>query len=230
MTITIRPVTGLPEIRPGDDLASMLAVALGPLAPKNGDVLVVTQKIVSKAEGAFRPAADEAAYRQIVEEEAKAILRRRGPLAITLTKHGFICANSGVDRSNVEGEQVVLLPADPDRSAHRIRIRVERELGVSLAVIITDTFGRAWRRGLVDVAIGVSGMLPILDLRGSVDMHGRVLEVTEVAIADEIAAAAELVTGKASGVPAALVSGYSYPAGEGRATDLIRPPAEDMFR
>ncbi len=230
MTITIRPVTGLPEIRAGDDLASMLAVALGPLAPKNGDVLVVTQKIVSKAEGAFRPAADEAAYRQIVEEEAKAILRRRGPLAITLTKHGFICANSGVDRSNVEGEQVVLLPADPDRSAHRIRIRVERGLGVSLAVIITDTFGRAWRRGLVDVAIGVSGMLPILDLRGSVDMHGRVLEVTEVAIADEIAAAAELVTGKASGVPAALVSGYSYPAGEGRATDLIRPPAEDMFR
>lgn len=230
MTITIRPVTGLPEIRPGDDLASMLAVALGPLAPKNGDVLVVTQKIVSKAEGAFRPAADEAAYRQIVEEEAKAILRRRGPLAITLTKHGFICANSGVDRSNVEGEQVVLLPADPDRSAHRIRIRVERGLGVSLAVIITDTFGRAWRRGLVDVAIGVSGMLPILDLRGSVDMHGRVLEVTEVAIADEIAAAAELVTGKASGVPAALVSGYSYPAGEGRATDLVRPPAEDMFR
>ncbi len=230
MTITIRPVTGLPEIRAGDDLASMLAVALEPLAPKNGDVLVVTQKIVSKAEGAFRPAADEAAYRQIVEEEAKAILRRRGPLAITLTKHGFICANSGVDRSNVEGEQVVLLPADPDRSAHRIRIRVERGLGVSLAVIITDTFGRAWRRGLVDVAIGVSGMLPILDLRGSVDMHGRVLEVTEVAIADEIAAAAELVTGKASGVPAALVSGYSYPAGEGRATDLIRPPAEDMFR
>lgn len=230
MTITIRPVTGLPEIRAGDDLASMLAVALVPLAPKSGDVLVVTQKIVSKAEGAFRPAADEAAYRQIVEEEAKAILRRRGPLAITLTKHGFICANSGVDRSNVEGEQVVLLPADPDRSAHRIRIRVERGLGVSLAVIITDTFGRAWRRGLVDVAIGVSGMLPILDLRGSVDMHGRVLEVTEVAIADEIAAAAELVTGKASGVPAALVSGYSYPAGEGRATDLIRPPAEDMFR
>ena len=230
MTITIRPVNGLPEIRAGDDLASMLTVALEPMAPEIGDVLVVTQKIVSKAEGAVRPAADEAAYRQIVEEEAEAILRRRGPLAITLTKHGYVCANAGVDRSNVEGEQVVLLPADPDRSAHRIRIRIERELGVSLAVIITDTFGRAWRRGLVDVAIGVSGMLPILDLRGSVDMHGRLLEVTEMAVADEIAAAAELVTGKASGVPAALVSGYSYPAGEGRATDLIRPPAEDMFR
>ncbi|HKZ21423.1 MAG TPA: coenzyme F420-0:L-glutamate ligase [Acidimicrobiia bacterium] len=230
MTITIRPVNGLPEIRAGDDLASMLTVALELMAPENGDVLVVTQKIVSKAEGAVRPAADEAAYRQIVEEEAEAILRRRGPLAITLTKHGYVCANAGVDRSNVEGEQVVLLPADPDRSAHRIRIRIERELGVSLAVIITDTFGRAWRRGLVDVAIGVSGMLPILDLRGSVDMHGRLLEVTEMAVADEIAAAAELVTGKASGVPAALVSGYSYPAGEGRATDLIRPPAEDMFR
>jgi coenzyme F420-0:L-glutamate ligase/coenzyme F420-1:gamma-L-glutamate ligase len=230
LTITIRPVSGLPEIRAGDDLAAMLTVALGPMAPENGDVLVITQKVVSKAEGAFRPAADEATYRQIVEQEAEAILRRRGPLTITLTKHGFICANSGVDRSNVEGEQVVLLPADPDRSARRIRIRIERELGVSLAVIITDTFGRAWRRGLVDVAIGVSGMLPILDLRGSADMHGRVLEVTEVAIADEIAAAAELVTGKASGVPAALVSGYSYPAGDGRATDLIRPPSEDMFR
>ncbi|HJU52124.1 MAG TPA: coenzyme F420-0:L-glutamate ligase [Acidimicrobiia bacterium] len=230
MTITIRPITGLPEIRAGDDLASMLSVALGSMAPENGDVLVVTQKIVSKAEGAFRPAADEAAYRQIVEEEAKAILRRRGPLVITLTKHGFVCANAGVDRSNVEGDQVILLPADPDRSAHRIRIRIERDLGVSLAVIITDTFGRAWRRGLVDVAIGVSGMLPILDLRGSKDMHGRVLEVTEVAVADEIAAAAELVTGKASGVPAALVSGYSYPAGDGRATDLLRPAAEDMFR
>lgn len=230
MTITIRPVSGLPEIRAGDDLAAMLTVALGPMDPESGDVLVVTQKVVSKAEGAFRPAADEASYRQIVEQEAEAILRRRGPLTITLTKHGFICANSGVDRSNVEGEQVVLLPADPDRSARRIRIRIERELGVSLAVIITDTFGRAWRRGLVDVAIGVSGMLPILDLRGSADMHGRVLEVTEVAIADEIAAAAELVTGKASGVPAALVSGYAYPAGDGRATDLIRPPSEDMFR
>jgi coenzyme F420-0:L-glutamate ligase / coenzyme F420-1:gamma-L-glutamate ligase len=230
LTITIRPLAGIPEINAGDDLAGMLSAALRPLAPTDGDVLVVTQKVVSKAEGATRPAADEAAYRQIVEEEAEAVLRRRGPLVITVTKHGFVCANAGVDRSNVDGAQVVLLPKDPDRSAHRIRLRLERDLGVSIAVIITDTFGRAWRRGLVDVAIGVSGMLPVLDLRGSTDMHGRILEVTEVAIADEIAAAAELVTGKASGIPAALVSGYSYPPGDGRATDLIRPPVEDMFR
>ncbi|MGH8925048.1 MAG: coenzyme F420-0:L-glutamate ligase [Acidimicrobiia bacterium] len=230
MTVTIRPLTGMPEVRSGDDLGAMLAAALRPMTPEDGNVLVVTQKVVSKAEGAVREAKDEADYRRIVEEEAATILRRRGPLVITVTKHGFVCANAGVDRSNVEGEQVVLLPADPDRSAHRIRLRIERELGVSLAVIITDTFGRAWRRGLVDVAIGVSGMLPILDLRGSTDMGGRVLEVTEMAVADEIAAAAELVTGKASGVPAVLVSGYRYPAGEGRATDLIRPPAEDMFR
>jgi coenzyme F420-0:L-glutamate ligase/coenzyme F420-1:gamma-L-glutamate ligase len=230
LTVTIRPLTGIPEINAGDDLAGMLSGALRPMAPTDGDVLVVTQKVVSKSEGATRPAADEAAYRQIVEEEAEAVLRRRGPLVITVTKHGFVCANAGVDRSNVDGAQVVLLPNDPDRSAHRIRLRLERDLGVTMAVIITDTFGRAWRRGLVDVAIGVSGMLPVLDLRGSTDMHGRILEVTEVAIADEIAAAAELVTGKATGIPAALVSGYSYPAGDGRATDLIRPPAEDMFR
>jgi len=230
LTVTIRPLTGIPEIIAGDDLAGMLSEALSPMAPTDGDILVVTQKVVSKAEGATRPAADEAAYRQIVEEEAEAVLRRRGPLVITVTKHGFVCANAGVDRSNVDGAQVVLLPNDPDRSAHRIRLRLERDLGVTMAVIITDTFGRAWRRGLVDVAIGVSGMLPVLDLRGSTDMHGRILEVTEVAIADEIAAAAELVTGKARGIPAALVSGYSYPPGDGRATDLIRPPAEDMFR
>lgn len=230
MTVTIRPLTGIPEINAGDDLAGMLSAALRPMAPTDGDVLVVTQKVVSKAEGATRPAADEAAYRQIVEEEAEAVLRRRGPLLITVTKHGFVCANAGVDRSNVDGAQVVLLPTDPDRSAHRIRLRLERDLGVTMAVIITDTFGRAWRRGLVDVAIGVSGMLPVLDLRGSADMHGRILEATEVAIADEIAGAAELVTGKARGIPAVLVSGYSYAPGDGRATDLIRPPAEDMFR
>lgn len=230
MTIAIRPVTGIPEVKPGDDLAVLLTKALRPLAPSDGDVLVVTQKIVSKAEGALRPAADEADFRRIVEDEAAAVIRRRGPLTITITKHGFVCANAGVDRSNVDGDQVALLPSDPDRSAHRIRLRLERELGITMAVIITDTFGRAWRRGLVDVAIGVSGMLPIVDLRGSTDMFGRLLEVTEVAVADEIAAAAELVTGKATGIPAALVSGYAYPRGEGRAADLIRPPAEDLFR
>ena len=230
MTITIRPVTGVPEVKPGDDLAAILANALRPLSPADGDVLVVTQKIVSKAEGALRPATDEADYRRIVEEEAATVLRRRGPLVITVTKHGFVCANAGVDRSNIAEGQVVLLPSDPDRSAHRIRLRLQREFGISMAVIVTDTFGRAWRQGLVDVAVGVSGMLPVRDLRGSTDTFGRLLEATEVAVADEIAAAAELVIGKASGIPAALVSGYAYPAGEGRATDLIRAPADDMFR
>ncbi len=130
---------------------------------------------------------------------------------ITVTRHGFVCANAGVDRSNVLDDQVVLLPADPDRSAHRIRIRVEREFGIEIAVIVTDTFGRAWRMGLVDVAIGVSGMLPILDLRGTPDMNGRVLEVTEIAIADELAAAAELAIGKAAGTPAALIRAFPTP-------------------
>lgn len=230
MTVTIHPLTGIGEVRVGDDLPSILIDGLRPLGPADGDVLVVTQKVVSKAEGAVAEATTEDDYRTVVEQEAVAILRRRDAMVITVTKHGFVCANAGVDRSNVLGNQVVLLPRDPDQSAHRIRVRVEREFGISMAVIVTDTFGRAWRMGLVDVAIGVSGMLPILDLRGTPDMNGRVLEVTETAIADELAAAAELALGKAAGTPAALIRGVSYPRGEGRATDLIRPASADMFR
>jgi coenzyme F420-0:L-glutamate ligase/coenzyme F420-1:gamma-L-glutamate ligase len=230
MTITIRPVLGLGEVRAGDDLAAMLIEGLRPLDPRDGDIVVVTQKVVSKAEGSLVDAQTDADYRRIVESEAATVLRRRDRMLITVTKHGFVCANAGVDRSNVPGEQVVLLPTNPDRSAHAIRIRLEREFGVELAVIVTDTFGRAWRTGLVDVAIGVSGMLPVLDLRGSRDMNGRTLEITEVAIADEIAAAAELAIGKSSGNPAAIVRGVNYPRGEGRATDMVRPPAADLFR
>jgi coenzyme F420-0:L-glutamate ligase/coenzyme F420-1:gamma-L-glutamate ligase len=230
MTITIAPILGIGEIVPGDDLAAMLIEGLRSMAPRDGDVLVVTQKVVSKAEGSLRSATSEADYRAIVEEEASSVLRRRGDMAITITQHGFVCANSGVDRSNVLGDQVVLLPRNPDRSAHRLRQRIEREFGIEIAVIVTDTFGRAWRRGLVDVAIGVSGMLPLLDLRGTRDMNGRTLEVTEVAIADEIAAAAELAIGKASGNPAALIRGVAYPRGNGRATDIVRPSSTDMFR
>ncbi len=148
---------------------------------------------------------------------------------ITLTRHGFVCANAGVDRSNVGAGHVVLLPADPDRSAHRIRTRLERLTGLGIGVVITDTFGRAWRRGLTDVAIGVSGLAAIVDLRGTHDTHGNLLEVTEVAVADEIAAAADLVMGKARGIPAAIVRGVEA-HGHGRAADLIRPPAEDLFR
>src|SRR5690606_8749066 len=156
------------------------------------------------------------AHRAIVEDEAVQIIRRRGSLALARTNHGFICANAGVDRSNVASGKVVLLPDDPDRSAHRPRVRLERRFGIDPAVIITDTFGRAWRRGLVDVAIGMSGLAALDDHRGRTDTHGNVLEVTEIAVADELAAAADLVMGKATGVPAAIVRGFVVPPGEGR--------------
>ncbi len=229
MTVEIIGIHGVPEVRPGDDVAGLLHAALDDdLAAR--DVVVVTHKIVSKAEGRVVEALDEATYRHLVEEEAATIIRRRGQLVITQTRHGFICANAGVDRSNATPGSAVLLPVDPDRSAHTIRTRLERAAGVNIAVIISDTFGRPWRRGLTDVAIGISGMLPILDLRGTPDAGGRILDVTEVAIADEIAAAADLVMGKASGVPAAIVRGVDWPAGAGRATDVVRDAAEDMFR
>jgi coenzyme F420-0:L-glutamate ligase/coenzyme F420-1:gamma-L-glutamate ligase len=230
VSIELHPVVGLPDIEPGDDLASLLAIAIAPLKPADGDILVVTHKVVSKAEGAMAPAETEEDYRLAVADEARAVVRRRGDMLIAVTRHGFVCANAGVDRSNVTGDRVVLLPRDPDRSAHRLRTRLRVALGVDLAVIISDTFGRAWRNGLVDVAIGISGMKPILDLKGTADMHGRTLEVTEVAIADEVAAAAELVMGKSNGIAAALVRGVTYQPGEGRATDLIRDPSTDMFR
>ena len=234
MTLSIYPVPGLPEISPGDDLAALLAEALARagLGPEPGDVLVVTHKAVSKAEGALAALEgdEDAAYRRLVQAEAVEILRRRGDLVIARTRHGFICANAGVDRSNTAPGTAVLLPADPDRSAHGLRLALRHLTGVDLAVVITDTFGRAWRRGLVDVAIGVSGLEAILDLRGTRDAQGRELKVTEVAVIDEIAAAADLVTGKAAGLPAALVRGLALPRGEGRATDLVRPAGEDLFR
>ncbi|HUP17859.1 MAG TPA: coenzyme F420-0:L-glutamate ligase [Acidimicrobiia bacterium] len=230
MVVEIFPVPGLPDIEPGNDLTALLVEALAPLHPRDGDILVVTHKVVSKAEGAIAPAATEEDYRNVVASEATSIVRRRGDMVIAVTRHGFVCANAGVDRSNVTGDRVVLLPRDPDRSAHRIRTRLHRDLGVDLAVVISDTFGRAWRTGVVDVAIGISGIRPILDLKGTTDMHGRVLEVTEVAIADEVAAAAELAMGKSTGIAAALVRGVAFEPGIGRASELVRNPAEDMFR
>lgn len=233
MTIEIIPVHGIGEVRPGDDVAELTAAALARsgIDLVDGDVVVVTHKIVSKAEGRVVDLGSDApdAHRRLIPGEATEILRRRGDLVIARTRHGFVCANAGVDRSNAGPGRAILLPIDPDRSARRIRTRLMRRFEVDLAVVITDTFGRAWRRGQTDVAIGVAGMDPISDLRGTADAHGRVLDVTEVAVADEIAAAADLTMGKASGIPVAIVRGIRYPRGDGRATDLVRPPAEDLF-
>ncbi len=232
MTLEIRPVLGIGAIAPGDEVTDALASALEPMQPVTGDILVVTHKIVSKAEGRVVVVeGDEEAFKSsLIQSEAASIVRRRGNLVIAETRHGFICANAGIDRSNADPGTMILLPEDPDRSAHRIRSRLERVFGVDLPVIISDTFGRPWRRGLTDVAIGVSGLEAVLDLKGTRDWVGRELEVTEIAVADELAAAADLVMGKAGGIPAALIRGYEVPRGEGRGADLVRSPDEDLFR
>lgn len=226
-------VEDIGEIAPGDDLAGMLADAtLGGLA--EGDVLVVTQKVVSKAENQLVEidASDPRGHKTIVENEAVRILRRRGDLIITETRHGFVCANSGVDLSNVEDGVAALLPEDSDRSARRIRDVIKARSGLTVGVVISDTFGRPWRRGVTDVAIGCAGIRPVIDLRGTSDALGRELQVTEVAVVDEIAAAAELVMGKSRGIPAAIVRGLpSEWFGSGSvAQGLIRSPADDLFR
>ncbi len=226
--IRVVPLEGIPEVEPGDDLAALLGDALeraGGL--QDGDVLVVSQKVVSKAEGRVEQADDHLA---VILREARAVRRRRGEFVIAETEHGFVCASAGVDRSNTPGEGwVVLLPRDPDASAAAIRDALAARLGVAPAVIVSDSFGRAWRQGTTDVAIGVAGMLPLLDLRGEQDQRGRPLQATVIAVADELAGAAELVMGKASGVPAALIRGYAAPAGEGSARELVMPPERDLF-
>lgn len=234
--LTTWGITGVPEIRPGDQLGQIIVEACrnepnGPLL--DHDVLVVTQKVVSKAEGRLVDVDPDnpLSHKQLVEDEAVRIVRRRGDLIITETTHGFVCANSGVDLSNVERGQAALLPKDSDRSARRIRDIVRAELGVEVGVIVSDTFGRAWRKGLTDVAIGVAGIAAVVDLRGTPDALGRVMQVTEVAVADELASAAELVMGKSSGIPVAVVRGAD-PAWfrEASVRELIRPPQEDLFR
>jgi coenzyme F420-0:L-glutamate ligase/coenzyme F420-1:gamma-L-glutamate ligase len=229
--LRVFPITGMPEVEPGDDLADMIcnaASAQGESLQTN-DIVVITHKVVSKQEGRVAAIPSEADYRKLIEDEAARIVRRRGDLVIAQTRHGFVCANAAVDRSNVAHGTAVLLPIDPDRSAHRIRTLLERATDARLGVIITDTFGRPWRRGLVDVAIGISGLPSIVDLRGTTDTHGNELNVTEVAAVDEIASAADLVMGKATGIPAAVVRGLEL-VGDGRATDLVRPAEEDLFR
>jgi len=229
--ITIMGIAGLPEIEPGDDLALMIvdAITSNGLELLPNDILVVTHKVVSKQEGRVVEIPTEDAYRAVVADESVSIIRRRGDLVIAQTRHGFICANAAVDRSNVAAGYALLLPVDPDRSAHRLRTLIARATGTDVGIVITDTFGRPWRRGLVDVAIGVSGVTAIVDLKGTTDTHGNVLNVTEVNVVDEIAAAADLVMGKATGIPVAIVRGLAL-SGEGRATDIVRPAHEDLFR
>lgn len=232
MRLEIFPVVGIPEVERGDDLAGHIAAAEPGL--RDGDVVVVTQKVVSKAEGAMVRIddSDPRGHKAIVEGESVRVLRRRGELIISETRHGFVCANAGVDLSNVDDGWAAVLPEDSDRSARRIRDGIRGRLGVEVAVVISDTFGRPWRRGLTDVAIGCAGIRAVVDLRGTEDSRGRALQVTEVCVVDELAGAAELVMGKATGVAAAVVRGVD-PAWLGRGEvrgEVVRPPAEDLFR
>ena len=232
MTLSIFPIEGIPEVRRGDDLAGLIVDAAPSLL--DGDVVVVTQKVVSKAEGAMAAidADDPRGHKAIVEEQSVRVVRRRGDLIVSETKHGFVCANAGVDLSNVDEGWAALLPDDSDRSARRIRDGIRGVAGVDVAVIVSDTFGRPWRRGLTDVAIGCAGIRAIVDLRGTEDARGRVLQVTEVCIVDELAAAAELVMGKAEGIAAAVVRGVNPEwLGTGSVrSEIVRPPQEDLFR
>jgi len=232
LSLEIHPLLDIGPVDIGADIAATLTPALHTLSPRLGDLLVVTHKIVSKAEGAVREIrGDEGVFKKaLIEEVARSIIRRRGDLIIAETKHGFVCANAGIDRSNAAPGTMILLPDDPDRSAHRIRMKLLQTFGFDIPVIISDTFGRPWRRGLTDVAIGMSGLAPILDLVGTSDWAGRQLEATEIAVADELAAAADLVMGKAAGIPAALIRGYEGPRDEGKASELVRPVDDDLFR
>ena len=225
--IRIIPVPGVPEVVTGDDVALLIVDAAGEGALENGDVLVVTQKVVSKAEGRIVPAADKEAA---IEAESTRVLRRLGRMTISETRHGFVCANAGVDTSNIDGDHIALLPLDPDASARRIRARVKHLTGADVGVVVSDTFGRAWRLGQTDVAIGVAGIEPFVDHRGKLDTHGHEMTATRIAVADEIAGAAEMVMGKTERVCAAIVRGAEVVFGRGAAVEMVRPPAQDLFR
>lgn len=234
-TIAITGVPGLPEVRPGDDIAELIARAVPADGLAEGDIVVVTSKIVSKAEGRIRRSrtgqGDERAA--AIEEETVRVVARRGDTVIAQTRHGFVMAAAGVDASNASPGTVLLLPVDPDESARRIRRGLHERLGISVGVIVSDTFGRPWRNGLTDMAIGAAGVRPLDDLRGRSDAYGNELSATVTALADELAAAAELVKGKLSGVPVAVVRGLPglVTAGDGPgARALVRPADMDMFR
>ena len=250
--ISVFGITGVPEINTGDNLAEMIVQSAERQGTpiQSGDVLVVTQKVVSKAEDrvvdlktvtpsefALKVAAETERDPRLIElvlQESRAIVRMdpaRG-IMITETRHGFVCANAGIDTSNVPGDDMVcLLPVDPDHSARAIREQiVEHHPGMELGVIISDTFGRAWREGHANFAIGVAGMDPFIDYRGTADAHGQILKVTTIAVADELAATSELVTAKAIGVPAAIIRGYKFAPGTDGANVLVRDPSNDLFR
>jgi coenzyme F420-0:L-glutamate ligase/coenzyme F420-1:gamma-L-glutamate ligase len=239
--ISIRPVLGLPEIGEGDDLADLIAERA---ELEDGDVLVVAQKAVSKAEGRVVRLADiepserarelagqeDARRHEVILRESARIVRSRPPLVISETRHGFVCASAGVDSSNApERETLVLLPLDPDASAARLRERLRELTGAEVGVIVSDSFGRAWRQGTTDVAIGAAGVRPLLDLKGARDHVGYELHATVIAVADELAGAAELVLGKTDGVPAAVIRGVDA-RGEGTASELVMPAERDLFR
>lgn len=251
--VEILALAGIPEVREGDDLGRLIGDALastpGALPILDGDVLVVTQKIVSKAEGAVvdlrtvtpRPEAvawaeawkRDARQIEVVLREARRVVRMEHGVLIVETAHGFVCANAGVDASNVgpgSGDVVTLLPRDPDASAGRIRAALRARFGADLPVIVSDSFGRPWRWGIVDVALGVSGLLPLEDLRGAPDADGRVMQTTVRGVADEIASAAELALGKTAGRPVALVRGAHPPRGEGSIRDALMTAEMDLFR
>ena len=235
------PVRGLPEVREGDDVAALIAAAM---ELEGGDVVVVAHKVVSKAEGRVvrlddvEPSAqardlasgEDPRRLEVILGESVRLVRTRPPLVIAETRHGFVCASAGVDASNApEPDSVVLLPEDPDASAARLRDRLLELTGADVAVIVSDSFGRAWRQGTTDVAIGCVGLQPLLDLHGRRDAAGYELHATVIAVADELAGAAELVRGKLDGVPAAVVRGFE-PRGEGTARELVMPPERDLFR
>jgi coenzyme F420-0:L-glutamate ligase/coenzyme F420-1:gamma-L-glutamate ligase len=239
--LRVIPVRGLPEVGEGDDLARLIASA-APL--EDGDVVVVAHKVVSKAEGRVVRLADvepspqardladgeDPRRLEVILQESVRLLRTRPPLVIAETTHGFVCASAGVDSSNApEADTVVLLPVDPDASAERLRARLEELTARSVAVIVSDSFGRAWRQGTTDVAIGCSGLAPLVDLQGRRDAAGYELHATVIAVADELAGAAELVRGKLDRVPVAIVRGFS-PGGGGTARELVMPPERDLFR
>jgi coenzyme F420-0:L-glutamate ligase / coenzyme F420-1:gamma-L-glutamate ligase len=247
--ISITGITHIPEVRPGDDLTALLlegARASG-VTFEQGDVLIVTQKIVSKAEGRLvdlrevEPSDLARRYSEawgkdprqieVVFRESRRIVRMERGLVISETHHGFVCANAGVDASNVPGEHIVaLLPADPDASALRLREEIQRATGVEVPVVISDSFGRPWRNGITNVAVGISGLEPLIDYRGRYDEHGYLLSATIIAIADELSSAAELVMGKLDAAPAALVRGYPFTPAEGRGRDMVMDPSRDLFR